>query len=150
MLPVPLSNQNQSHEVYSPPSTKSGFDSPGFVGILALMNSLSDLTVVELRRVIVIKEQIESLQKQLEALAGEAGEARPTEAPAPAKRKLSAVHRRKLVKALAKARKARWAKAKAAKTATAPKKRRISAKGRAALSAAAKARWAKFRAAKAA
>ena len=36
----------------------------------------------------------------------------PAEAPVPAKRKLSATHRRKLIKALAKARKIRWAKIK--------------------------------------
>jgi hypothetical protein len=49
--------------------------------------------------------------------------------PVKQKRKLSASHRRKLIKALAKARK--------------KGKRRISAAGRAAMSAAGKARWAK-------
>jgi hypothetical protein len=57
------------------------------------------------------------------------------------KRKLSASHRRKLIKALAKARKIRWANAKAAGRG----KRRISAAGRAAMRAAAKARWAKVK-----
>ena len=114
------------------------------------MKSIPELSVTELRRVIALKEQIEALEGQIEALIGEAGEASPTEAPAPvkhAKRRLSAAHRRKLIKALAKARKIRWAKATG--TDAAPKKRRMSAAGRAAISAAAKARWARVRAAKA-
>ena len=118
------------------------------------MKSLSDLSVADLRRVIALKEQIESLEGQLEAIGGEtsADAASPAETPAPVKRtkrRLSAAHRRKLIKALAKARKMRWAKAQASATDTAPKKRRMSAAGRAAISAAAKARWARVRAAKA-
>ena len=117
------------------------------------MKSLSDLSVADLRRVIALKEQIESLEGQLEAIAeNTAGDASAAEAPPPAKRakrRLSAAHRRKLIKALAKARKMRWAKAKATGTDAAPKKRRMSAAGRAAISAAAKARWARVRAAKA-
>ena len=115
------------------------------------MKSLSDISVADLRRVIALKEQIESLEGRLGAIAGETGvgAASATEAPAltkPPKRRLSAAHRRKLIKALAKARKIRWAKAKAAGTNAAPKRRRMSAVGRAAISAAAKARWAKIRA----
>ena len=120
------------------------------------MKSLSDLSVADLRRVIALKEQIEALEGQLEVIAeneviaantgGDAGAAE-TPAPAkPAKRRLSPAHRRKLIKALAKARKVRWSKAKAAAPDAAPKKRRMSAAGRAAISAAAKARWAKVRA----
>ena len=115
------------------------------------MKSFSELSVTDLRRVIALKEQIEALEGQLGALVGEAGEASPTEAPAPvkrAKRRLSAAHRRKLIKALARARKIRWARAKATGLNPAPKKRRMSAAGRAAMSAAAKARWASVRAAK--
>ena len=119
------------------------------------MKSLSDLSVADLRRVIALKEQVESLEGQLEALAGEssADAASTAEAPPPAKRAkrhLSAAHRRKLIKALARARKMRWAKAKATGTDAAPKKRRMSVAGRAAISAAAKARWARVRAANAA
>ena len=113
---------------------------------------LGELSVADLRRVIALKEQIESLEGQLETIAGEAGvgASSPTEAPGsakPPKRRLSAAHRRKLIKALAKARKIRWAKAKAAGTNAAPKKRQMSAAGRAAISAAAKARWKKAKAA---
>jgi hypothetical protein len=116
------------------------------------MKSLSDLSVADLRRVLALKEQIESLEGQLEAIGGEssADAASPAETPVPVKRtkrRLSAAHRRKLIKALAKARKIRWAKATGTKAA--PKKRRMSAAGRAAISAAAKARWAKVHAAKA-
>ena len=106
-----------------------------------------------MRRVIALKEQIESLERQLEAITDNAGgNASTAEAPAPTKRvkrRLSVAHRRKLVKALARARKIRWAKAKENETNAAPRKRRMSAAGRAAISAAAKARCAKVRAAKA-
>jgi len=113
------------------------------------MKSLFDYSASELKRVIALKEQIEVLEGQIEELIGEAASdsaAVATEVPAPAKRRLSASHRRKLLKALAKARKVRWAKAKAAGIAPSLKKRRhMSAAGRAAIGAAAKARWAKFR-----
>jgi len=115
------------------------------------MKSLSDLSVADLRRVLALKEQIEALEGQLEAVAGNnGGDGGTAETPAPAKpakRRLSPAHRRKLIKALAKARKIRWAKATGTKAA--PKKRRMSAAGRAAISAAAKARWARVHAAKA-
>ena len=118
------------------------------------MKSLSDLSMADLRRVIALKEQIQSLEGQVEAIAeNTGGDASSAEAPAPAKRakrRVSAAHRRKLVKALARARKMRWAKAKSTGTDAAPKKSRMSAAGRAAISAAAKARWAKVRAANAA
>jgi hypothetical protein len=132
------------------PSTERWFDTCEPVGILSSMKTLSDLSVADLRRAIALKEQIELLDGQLEAIAGEssAAAANPIAAPTPAKRtkrRLSAAHRRKLIKALAKARRVRWAKAKAAGTNAAPKKRRMSAAGRASISAAAKARWAKVR-----
>jgi hypothetical protein len=125
------------------------------------MIKLSSLTTTQLNNIIAIKEQIEALQSQLDSIAdgGEvptpfAGEtiAPEAEAPAPAKRKyhMTASHRRKLVKALAKARKARLAKIKAGNaTDSEParkKDRRSSPAVRAKLAAAAKARWAKARA----
>jgi anti-sigma28 factor (negative regulator of flagellin synthesis) len=136
------------------PSQNQGLTPANPQALLFQMKSLSDLSVADLRRVIALKEQIESFEGQLESIAGEssADAANPAEAPAPAKRakrRLSAAHRRKLIKALAKARKMRWAKAKEARTNAVPKKRRMSAAGRAAISAAAKARWARVRAAKA-
>jgi hypothetical protein len=108
--------------------------------------NINELTTTQLNQIIAIKEQIEALQSQIDSIAG--GEA-PTpsleEPPIRAKRKyrMSAAHRRKLIKALAKARKIRWAKAKGM---AGKGKRRISAAGRAAMSAAGKARWAKVKA----
>ena len=109
------------------------------------MTNLSSLTTSQLSQIIAIREQIETLQSQIDSIAG-GGEIPITsakEAPAPAKRKyhMSAAHKRKLVKALAKARKIRSAKLKAAKK----KDRRSSPAVRAKLRAAAKARWAKVR-----
>ena len=135
--------RSQQNQCLTPLNPQASFSS---------MKSLSDLSVADLRRVLALKGQIESLEGQLEAIGGEssADAASPAEPPVPvkrSKRRLSAAHRRKLIKALAKARKIRWAKATG--TDTAPKKRRMSAAGRAAISAAAKARWAKVHAAKA-
>jgi hypothetical protein len=108
--------------------------------------NITNLTTTQLNQIIAIKEQIEALQNQIESIAGGGELPIPAteEAPVPAKRKyhLTAAHRRKLVKALAKARKIRSAKLKAAKK----KDRRSSQAVRAKLRAAAKARWAKVRA----
>ena len=58
------------------------------------MKSLSGLSVADLRRVIALKEQIESLEGQLEAIAGEssADAASPAETPAAAKARWARVH----------------------------------------------------------
>jgi hypothetical protein len=108
--------------------------------------NITELTASQLQQIIAIKEQIEGLQARIDSIAGgdEVASASSEEAPTRAKRKyhMSAAHRRKLIKALAKARKIRWANAKAARKG----KRRMSKAGRAAISAAAKARWAKARA----
>ncbi len=112
------------------------------------MTNITNLTTTQLNQIIAIKEQIEALQNQIESIGD--GHEFPVpfaeEGPAPAKRKyhMSAAHRRKLIKALARARKIRWAKTKAAKKG----KRRLSAAGRAAIAAGARARWAKVEAAK--
>ena len=118
------------------------------------MTDLATLTTTQLRQVLAIKEQIETLQGQLDSIArgGEVQSPSTEEAPTPAKRKyhMSAAHRRKLIKALAKARKIRWAKAKgnaATPKATKKRDRRSSPAVRAKLAAAARARWAKVRAA---
>jgi len=105
--------------------------------------NITNLTTTQLNQIIAIKEQIEALQSQIESIAGGGELPIPAteEAPVPAKRKyhMTAAHRRKLVKALAKARKIRSAKLKAAKK----KDRRSSPAVRAKLRAAANARWAK-------
>jgi len=81
------------------------------------MTNLADLTTSQLLRILAIKEQIEALQSQIDSIAAGGGEIpspAAVEAPAPAKRKyhMTAAHRRKLVKALARARKIRMAKIK--------------------------------------
>jgi hypothetical protein len=111
--------------------------------------NITSLTTSQLHQIIAIKEQIETLQAQLDSIAGgELPSPSTGEAPAPAKRKyhMSAAHRRKLIKALAKARRIRAAKAKGTKAKPARKDWRSSPEVRAKLSAAAKARWAKARA----
>ena len=78
------------------------------------MINLRDLTTSQLRSIIAIKEQIKALQGQINSIVAGGGGEIPIpsagNAAAPAKHKLSAAHRRKLAKALAKAREMRWAK----------------------------------------
>lgn len=110
------------------------------------MTKLKDLSIVQLQRIIKIKEQIEALQNQLDSIEG--GKAStPAGAEAPRKYRMSAGRRRKLLKTLAKARKMRWAKNKGkgedAKAAKPAKKSKMSAATKAKISAATKARWAK-------
>lgn len=118
------------------------------------MPNIKDLTVAQLQRAIDIKEQIEKLQNQLDSIdGGEAPSKARVEATGPVKRRyhMTVVHRRKLIKALARARVIRWGKVKgkgAAKAEKPAKKkdRRSSPAVRAKLAAAAKARWAKAKA----
>jgi hypothetical protein len=114
---------------------------PQFYG----MKLLKDYSSADLRRIISIKEQIETLQTELGAIGGETGGAAVGEPIKRGRRRMSASARRKI----GLAQKARWAKAKGIETAPAVgKRRRMSAAGRARIAAAAKARWAKFRASK--
>ena len=108
------------------------------------MTNLKDLTVVQIQRIIDIKEQIEVLQNQLDSIeASEGPSPGAVQASAPAKRKyhMTAAHKRKLVKALARARAIRWAKMKGRGPAKADepakKKRKVSAAVKAKLAAAA-------------
>jgi hypothetical protein len=123
--------------------------------------TLKDLTTAQLNRIISIKEQIESLQAEIDSIAsaGDGGVEVPVPAPdakpARKKYKMSPAHRRNLLKALAKARKARWAKLKGTSTPVAavpaPKekksKRTMSPAARAKIAASARARWKKAKAA---
>jgi len=116
--------------------------------------NITDLTTDQLHRILAIKEQIETLRSQLDSIAAGDGKAlspSAVQARAPTKRKyhMTAAHKRKLVKALAKARKIRWAGVKgnkAASKAAKKKDRRSSPAVRAKLAAAARARWAKAKA----
>jgi hypothetical protein len=113
------------------------------------MTKLNDLTTAQLRNIITIKEQIETLQAQLEAIAADGDGGR--EIPAPTseaelpkkKRRMSRAARAKIAAAA----RARWAKVKGAAvmatTKPAKKRRKVSAAVRAKLAAAARARWAK-------
>jgi len=107
------------------------------------MKLLKDYSSADLRRIISIKEQIETLQTELEAFGGETGNSAVGEPVKRGRRRMSASARRKI----GLAQKARWAKVKGIEVAPAGRKRRrMSAAGRARIAAAAKARWAKFRA----
>ncbi len=79
------------------------------------MTNIKNITASQLRSILAIKEQIEALKSEMESIVGRGGEVpfpAIVAAPTPVKRTLSAAHRRKLIKALAKARKIRWAKMK--------------------------------------
>jgi hypothetical protein len=108
------------------------------------MNSITGLTSQQLRRAADLKERIDALQNELEALLG-GGAATPAAKPTgPRKHRMSAAGRA----AIAAAAKARWAayRTKAPAEAAAPAKkakRKFSPEGRARLAALAKERWAK-------
>ena len=117
------------------------------------MSNLNSLTVAQLRQVVAIKEQIEKLQEELEAIAGgesvAASYATPEEEAPPVrkKRRMS----RKARAAIGLAQRARWAKLRGGYEDAAPepvekKKRKVSRAARAKLAAAAKARWARRKA----
>jgi hypothetical protein len=107
------------------------------------MSNLQNLTVAQLREVVAIKEQIETLQSQLDSLisGGPVTDGRKKRHMSPAARA-----------AIAAAQRARWAKVKkgkgkgAAAAASGKPKRKVSAAARAKLAAIAKARWAKVKA----
>jgi hypothetical protein len=102
------------------------------------MTPLQNLTVEQLRKLISIKEQIETLEGEIESIMG-GGSAVPQERRG--RKKMSFAERARLGAA------ARWAKVRAASEEAAPKKRRkVSAAARARMAAAAKARWAKAKA----
>ncbi|HEY2328750.1 MAG TPA: hypothetical protein VGI63_02930 [Verrucomicrobiae bacterium] len=112
------------------------------------MSNLSSLTSAQLKRAADLKDKIEALSNQLNAILGAPASAAAK--PAKKKGKMSAAGRARV----AAAQKARWAKIKAAKPAAkaakpvAKKKFTMSAAAKAKISAAAKARWAKVKAAK--
>jgi len=111
---------------------------------------LSNLTLPQLKRVVEIKEQIESLEKEINQLLGTPVE-RVTESRKPQRRRrrFSRAARAKL----AAAQRARRAREQAASgpvnghPARRTKRKKFSAAARARISAAAKARWAKAKAA---
>jgi hypothetical protein len=113
--------------------------------IIAIMSSINNLSVQQLRQAASLKERIEALEKELSQLLG--SPAGPVTVKAPKKKGgMSAAGKAKI----AAAQKARWAKIKSAKpavTAVKPAKKKftMSAAAKAKISAAAKARWAKIK-----
>jgi hypothetical protein len=110
-----------------------------------MSNQLSSLTGVQLRRAAELKDKIEALNEELDSILGTSA---PVSSQAPRKRGMSAAGRARI----AAAQKARWAKAKTAKSAkpavkALAKRKVMSASARAKIAAAAKARWAKAKAA---
>jgi hypothetical protein len=102
------------------------------------MTPLQNLSVEQLRKVIALKEQIETLQGEIESITG-GGAASPQIPKRRGRKKMSFTERARLGAA------ARWASVRAAKAEAAPKKRRkVSAAGRARMAAAQRARWAKI------
>ena len=103
---------------------------------------MTHLSASQLRRAADIKDEIESLQKELSRLLdGTAGAAALRK-----RRKMSAAGRRKIAAAA----RARWAKVKGRRSATKPVKkarRKMSVAARAKIAAAARARWKKAKAA---
>jgi hypothetical protein len=116
------------------------------------MSNIKDLTVAQLKRAIELREQIESLQEQLDSIGVTRLGRPPSAAKAgktakKGKRRMSAAGRARIA-AAARARWANYRGGAAAKPAKAvKKKKRFNAAARAKLSAAAKARWAKAKAA---
>lgn len=113
------------------------------------MVNLRDLTIEQLRKAAAIKEQIETLQQQLETITGNGISARAVAVKASrnGKRSTSAAGKGKTTE-VAKEKKARLLEEKAlvADEAKPAKKRKMSAEGKAKMAAAAKARWAKVKA----
>lgn len=114
------------------------------------MSNIKDLSVAQLKRAIELREQIESLQAQLESLGSGPRLGRPPgiKNGRAGKRRMSAAGRARISAAA----KARWAKLRGESSSaeTAPpagKRKRFNSAARAKLSAAAKARWAKAKAA---
>jgi len=116
--------------------------------IIAIMSSVNNLSVQQLRQAANLKEQIDALEKELNRLLNLT--TKPVAAKAPKKKGgMSAAGRARI----AAAQKARWARFKAAKPAAktakpAKKKFKMSAVAKAKISVAAKARWAKIKAEK--
>jgi hypothetical protein len=108
------------------------------------MINLQDLTASQLNRIIALREQIETLQSEIESVAGNGGE---LSAPLVKgkKRRMSAAARKRIAAGA----RARWARLKAGTTepkAAKKRDRRSSPAVRAKLAAAARARWAKAKA----
>jgi len=109
------------------------------------MSTLENISVSQLRKLVVIKEKIERLQAKLDAVTGNSDGIASAK---PKRRGMSAAGKARI----AAAQRRRWAKLRAGGKTEAPAKqgrlrRKVSAATRARLAASAKARWAKAKAA---
>jgi hypothetical protein len=106
-----------------------------------MVTTLSNISVRQLKRAVTVRERIEKLEQQLQAILGESS---ASVAGSDGRRTMSASARAKI----AAAQKARWAKQKSGEVVPEVKRRRkMSASARAKIAAAARARWAKAKAA---
>ncbi len=112
-----------------------------------MVTNISYISVGQLKRAVVVREQIEKLEAELVAILGEGQSGAPavTANGHTGRRKMSAAARAKI----GAAQRARWAKQKKNAPAGAPKagRRKMSPAARAKIAAAARARWAKAKAA---
>jgi len=109
-------------------------------------NALSGMSSAQLRRAADIKLKIESLQEELDQIAGGSPDSSADDGTTNGRRKMSAAARARI----AAAQRARWAKTKQATQSSEPvrkKRKKMSAAGRKRMAAAARARWAKAKAA---
>jgi hypothetical protein len=110
------------------------------------MSSISNLSVQQLRKAAVLKEKIQSLEKELNHLLGSTATVAAGPAPRKKKFRMSAAAKAKISRAA----KARWAKIKGARPAAksvSKSKGKMSAATKAKLSAKLKAAWAARKAA---
>ena len=106
--------------------------------------SIINLTSKQLRRAADLKDQVETLQNELNDILGGGSTPLAKTAEPKRRRKMSAAAKAKISAAA----KARWAKVKKPVKSAPKKRRKMSAAGRANIIAAQKARWAKIKAAK--
>jgi hypothetical protein len=110
------------------------------------INSMSDiqnLTTGELRKILLIKEEIEELQRKLETLVNDGEIPSPFSVEPLKKRRMSAAGRARISAAAKK----RWAAVRNAGDSPTKKKRRMSRAARAKIAEAARKRWAQAKAA---
>jgi hypothetical protein len=117
-----------------------------------MVTALSNISSQQLRRALVLKEQIESLEQELSGILGNKG-GLATRAIRTGRRRRRGQFSPEARERIAAAQRARWAKHRAKKglSGTAARRRRprkMSAAARARIAAAQRARWAAFRASK--
>jgi hypothetical protein len=103
-------------------------------------NSISNISVRDLKKAVTLRERIEALERRLAAILGESAPVKLGRPPG--RRRMSAAARARI----AAAQRLRWAKQRKGVKGPKPGRRKMSAAARARISAIAKARWAKVKA----